>query len=235
MLSASFEGFCQSLRILLEAVWRSNDLILVDPHEAAGNIELGFTNLLNSFHSLYDISKRNGIELDWYGIPEIATILAIRNARHHNIANRIRGLYTYQLQKDHPAEFTPYLILDYPETKDGGTTFQTLISWGDFDEMLSMPTSATKLRASVPPAIRNYLNSDGINTQAIKSNLDKHSVFLNATPLIVNAGIKFIPAIKDLITPKSIEAKHFITHFQNIEPADTQQHVIHKISIFLPV
>ncbi len=54
MLTQAFEAYSQSLRILLEAVQKSHSLIFVDPHEASGNIEQGFTTVLNAFHSLYD-------------------------------------------------------------------------------------------------------------------------------------------------------------------------------------
>jgi hypothetical protein len=87
----------------------------------------------------------SAIDFDWYGTPETATILAIRNARHHNFANNIRGLYAYHLQQEIPGDFAPYLILDYPETEDGGTTFQTLVSWNDIDTMLSLPNEVTGL------------------------------------------------------------------------------------------
>lgn len=236
MLSSSFEGFSQSLRILLEAVFRSNELILVDPHEVAGNVEQGFTNLLNAFHSLYDSAKTNpNVNIDWYGTPEIATILSIRNARHHNISNRVRGLYTYHLDQENPQDFIQYLILDYPETEDGGRTFQTLISWNDMDEMLSLPQAQNYLRASVPPAIREYLNSDLINSYPKTYDLPKSNIFLNATPLVVNAAMKVVPFIKDHVLPRSLEAKHFINHFENVSAADTKNHIIEQIPVFLPV
>ncbi|WP_374949579.1 hypothetical protein [Mucilaginibacter sp.] len=236
MLTNAFEAYAQSLRILLEAVLRSNALVLVDPYEASGNIEQGFTNLLNAFHSLYDgVRTIPAINFDWYGTPETATILAIRNARHHNFANNIRGLYAYHLQQEKPEDFAPYLILDYPETEDGGTTFQTLISWCDIDTMLDLPVDVTRLRASTTPIIKNYLSSDVINTFPERYDLSKENVFLNATPLVVNASIKIIPIVKDYVRPRSLEARHFIEHFDGLPPANTQQHAIEQISIFLPV
>ena len=211
MLTTAFDAYAQSLRILLEAVWRSNELIFIDPHEASGNIEQGLTNLLNAFHSLYDgVRTKSAIDFDWYGTPETATILAIRNARHHNFANNIRGLYAYHLQKEIPDDFAPYLILDYPETEDGGTTFQTLISWGDIDTMLDLPNEVTRLRASTTPIIRNYLNSTVINSYPARYDLAKETIFLNATPLVVNASIKIIPVVRDFVRPRSLEARHFL-------------------------
>jgi hypothetical protein len=235
MLSSSFESLSQSLRILSEAVLRSHDLIMVDPHEASGNIEQGFTNLLNAFHSLYDkIKLDTSIDFDWYGIAETATILAIRNARHHNTANRIQGLYAFQLEKPNPTDFIKYIVIDYPETEDGGSTFQTLISWGDMSDMLALPNNITKLRPSAIELIRDYLASDLMNTYAGKYNVPAPHVFFNATPLIVNALIILIPIIKGQVKPRSTEAKLFLSHFDNVLPTNTKKHEIFPITVFLP-
>lgn len=236
MLTKAFEAYAQSLRILLEAVLKSHSLIMVDPHEASGNIEQGFTTVLNAFHSLYDnIRLIPEIEFDWYGVPETATILALRNARHHNFANKIRGLYAYHLEQDEPEKPVEYLILDYLETEDGGKTFETLVSWGDIDEMLSLPNATTKLRNSVVPKIRDYLYGDLINSYVDKFGIGKTNIFVNVTPLIVNASMKIVPIIKQYVTPRSTEAKHFIHHFENVFPADTGKHEINNISVFLSV
>jgi hypothetical protein len=67
-------------------------LLAVDRQEAVGNVETSLSSVLNAFHSLYDaIEKELGDHsVDWYSTPELATVLALRNARHHNKANRTR-------------------------------------------------------------------------------------------------------------------------------------------------
>lgn len=236
MLNASFENYSQSLRMLMEAVRRSNDLIFVDPFEASGNIEQGFTNLLNAFHSLYDaIRTEKIVDFDWYGTPETATLLAIRNARHHNFANKVRGLYAYHLEKDQPADIERYIIVDYPETEEGGTSFQTLISWKDMKTIFSLSRDITRLGPNVHMVIKNYLNDNLMDSYSSKFSLPAEVIFFNATPLIVNASKKIIPLIKDKITARSTEAKVFINLFDHVYPANTQAHILHEISIFLPI
>lgn len=57
MITDAFEAFAHSLRMLLEANHHATELLFVDPHEAAGNIEQSLTNALNAFHSLYDSAQ----------------------------------------------------------------------------------------------------------------------------------------------------------------------------------
>ncbi len=56
------------------------------------------------------------------------------------------------------------------------------------------------------------------------------ALFLNATPLIVNAAIKFVPRIK----PRSLEARTFLDVFESVLPAGTHSYEDNKISVFLP-
>jgi hypothetical protein len=92
-ISNVFEDLSQSLRVLLESHYKTHvqGLINVDRAEAVGNVEVALTSVLNSFHSLSDATKKEkSLDINWYGTPELAFVLAIRNARHHNLSNKIR-------------------------------------------------------------------------------------------------------------------------------------------------
>lgn len=39
-------------------------------------------------------------------------------------------------------------------------------------------------------------------------------------PIIIGAGSEFLPHLKAHIRPLSIEAKHFVLHFEEVEQAD---------------
>jgi hypothetical protein len=234
MITDAFEGFAHSLRILLEAVYRSQELLMVDAHEAAGNIEQGLTNALNAYHSVYDSALAHGIKFDWYGTPETATLLAIRNARHHNSANRIRGLYTYHLQQKTPENWKPYVIVDYPTTEDGGDTFDLPISWYDLKTLLNLPSGESRLRSSARESILDYLVAEKMDSYAAEQGVEEEAVFINVTPLMVNAARKFVPAVRPHLKPRSMESKIYSQLFENVMAADTHSHVVDKISIFLP-
>ena len=94
---------------------RTVGMLFTDRAEAVGNIETGLVAVLNAFHSLYDaIESQLGRPLiDWFAFWRMASILAIRNARHHNHCNKIRTLYTYHARDGAPGPNESY-TLKYP-------------------------------------------------------------------------------------------------------------------------
>ena len=82
--------------------------------------------VLNSFHSLYDAieSQFGHHRIDWYKSAELATILALRNARHHNKANKIRTLYTFHAREsERPDQMSQYVLIDFNCPEEGADTF----------------------------------------------------------------------------------------------------------------
>lgn len=239
MISASFEDLAQALRVLLEADARAHreQLLFIDRAEAVGNIEAGLNAALNSFHSLHDaIEKELGNHpVNWYREPELATVIAIRNARHHNKANKIRHLYNYHVQTaPDPQDMRRYIVVDFPSEEKGADTFDVYLSWTDFETYLSLPSQESRLRVATVEAIRAYLATDKFSAHAVKHGLPVTHVFFNVVPLIVNAAAKIVPLIKSHIKAKSTEARLFETLFEDMPPAKTGEHMVDAITIFLP-
>jgi hypothetical protein len=239
MISTSFEDLAQALRLLLEAHIRAHheELIFVDRAEAVGNIEAGLNSVVNAFHSLYDACEKELLSqaLDWYQHPELATILAIRNARHHNKANKIRQLYNFHVQTTlTPQDMQKYVVVDFPVQEEGGDTFDVYLSWLDLDEYLGLPSKESRMRSPTIEGIRTYLASQRFPEHAVQNQLPVDRVFFNVVPLIVNAASKLIPHIRSSIDPKSTEAKVFMSLFEDMPPALISQHSVKVITIFLP-
>lgn len=239
MISASFEDLSQALRVLLEADARAHreQLLFIDRAEAVGNIEAALNAVINSFHSLYDaIEKELGCHpINWYQEAELATILAIRNARHHNKANKIRHLYNYHVQTaPRPQDMRRYVVVDFPAQEEGADTFDVHLSWADFESYLSLPTQESRLRPGAVCSIREYLAANEFATHASAHGLPLDNVFFNVVPLIVNAASTVVPHIVPNIDAKSTEAKSFATLFANMPPANTREHLVDAITIFLP-
>lgn len=204
-VSITFEDLSHALRVLLEADLRANryGLLVTDRAEAVGNIETGLASVLNGFHSLYDaIQKEVQPEpIDWYRTPPLATILALRNARHHNLARKVRTLYTFHYQEaENPGRMKQYILVDFPPT-DGpdADTFNVYISWSDFDRLLALPRAQSKLREETCQLIRAYLGSSRFGEYAIHYHLRMDQVFLNVVPLLVNAAAKIVPLIQERV------------------------------------
>lgn len=230
-LSDAFEDLAQALRVLLEANDKAHRqrLIQLDRAEAVGNIEMGLASVLNSFHSLYDAMVKSGHDalVSWYDTPELATILALRNARHHNLARKVRTIYTYYAQEaEKIGRMEMYLLVDFPAEEDGADTFDVYMSWADLRELLQLPQQESKLRPTVTSAITQYLGTSKFKEYSDYYQLEEGCVFFNVVPLIVNAAIKVIPKIKHLVQPRSTESKTFSTLFDHISPARTAEHKV---------
>lgn len=119
-ITDAFDDFSHSLRVLQEADFRAaSGLLVVDRAEAVGNIENAWSSVLNAFHSLYDAMEKDpGYSLDWYAKPELALILVLRNARHHNHARKVRTLYAHYVQEaEKIGRLEMYLLLDFPAAR----------------------------------------------------------------------------------------------------------------------
>ena len=240
MLSHSFEDLAQAFRVLLESNWSLQRLLAIDRPEAIGNLESGLNTQLNAFHNLYDNMQSNGLEPDWYLKPELLMMLVIRNARHHNKANRIRSIYNYHRQSmNDPTQQKNYFYVNFPAPpeEEGGGYFEVPISWGDIDKMLSLPRQESRLRPEAKERIRDYLDANSFEAQANQLGLTKEDIFINYVPLSMSAGIALHPFIKDNISlnDDSVEAKSFLSLFASTHPALTKQHICKAIAFSLPI
>jgi hypothetical protein len=173
--------------------------------------------VLNAFHSLYDaIETQLGQHvIDWYGKGELATILAIRNARHHNKANKIRTLYTcYARGSWRPDRMRQYVLIDFNSPEEGADTFDVYLSWADLEMLLSMPRSESRMREASCKIIHKYLGTAKYEAYASYYGLGKDRVFFNIVPLIVNAATIITPLIKPYLTNLSTESETFATLFE---------------------
>lgn len=235
----AFEELAQSLRVLLEADYKANQggLLLVDRAEAVGNIENALSSVLNAFHSLYDaIEKQLGSNpINWYGSGPLAIILAIRNARHHNKANRIRTLYTYHTQEaEHIQHMEQYVLVDFVTPDEGADTFDVYLSWSDLKFLLDMSPSESRIRQPTSSAICEYLDTEKFPEYSSYYGLEESRIFFNVVPLFVNAAATIVPLIKQYCGSGSTESKFFLDHFCTVVHADTKQHDVNCGPFVLP-
>lgn len=238
MLTHSFEDLAQTFRVLAESYFTLSQLITVDRPEAVGTLETAINAELNAFHNLYDLMTKDlGKPVDWYSEPELCTILSIRNARHHNKANRIRSIYNFHNQVcENPTDIKIYFYVDFPSPpeEEGGDCFDILLSWGDIDTFLSLPKNESRLHPSSRNLIRNYLGADQFESKAETAGFRKDDIFINFIPLALNAGIALHPYIKDHVTPDSVESEFFLRHFKTTGSAITNDHEYSIIEFSLP-
>ena len=230
LITDAFEDLSHALRVLLEADARAHrqGLLKVDRAEAVGNIDNALAAVLNAFHSLYDAMEKEGHGvIDWYKAPELATVLILRNARHHNQAKKIRTMYSYYTQEaEKIGRMEMYILVDFPAAEDGADTFDVYLSWADLKTLFALPQQVTKIRESTAQAIRDYLGTVKFSDYAMYYELSEERVFFNVVPLFVNAAAKLVPLIKDLVSSRSMESQIYLMLFQDMLPADTHNHEV---------
>ncbi|MEN6576351.1 MAG: hypothetical protein ABFD90_08410 [Phycisphaerales bacterium] len=236
MIAQTFEDLSQALRVLAEVRIGANALFTVDFDEAVGNIENGLTGVLNAFHSLYDAmkrSKRTG--LDWYKSAELCTMLALRNARHHNLCHKVRTLFRYHLDTvTPPTRRHKYLFVDFAPGEADVSTFDVPLSLSDLQELLLLPQDHSRLGKGTHGLISKYIDMDSCIAHAADHGLLATQVFFNVVPLIVNAGIALHPHIRNDIVCKSTESGHFNFHFREVLPATTTKHEYQVFDFWRP-
>lgn len=230
-ITDAFEDLSHALRVLFEADDRAHrqGLLQIDRAEAVGNIETALAAVLNSFHSLYDAMQKEGHAslVDWYETPELATILTLRNARHHNQAKKVRTMYSFYAQEaEQIGRIEMYVLVDFPAKEDGADTFDIYISWADLKTLLTLPSQTTRIRKPTAQAIHTYLGTVNFQGYASYYGVEEDRIFINAVPLIVNAAAKLVPLIMEFVSPRSLEGETYLTLFQHIQPADTKNHEV---------
>lgn len=218
MLSQQFDSFSHSLRVHMEQNFDFFTTFEYDQDEAVGNLEQSFNGILNAFHSLYDSARRNENtigKMGFYSIGEIAAVLAIRNSRHHQAVRPVTGMYP-----DLKSRYQKYIVASsvaLVKFEENGNRFlEYYLSAQNFVDYLALPQKDNHLKPSAVESIYKYIPLRQIIESVQQRVEDKNNVFINAIPLVVNAGIRLYPFIQDYVRPLSAESEHFCFHFQNV-------------------
>lgn len=221
MLNYAFEDLAHALRRLAEAQVDFKRLAVIDLGEAVGNLESATTQILSSFHSLYDSTRQTA---HWHKTPQAYTLLAIRNARHHNTANRIRS-YASMARHGQIDRSQAYFISMYDE--------HLLTSWphsvGDVQELLATPQDVSRISKSRAVSIGKYLNLDGIEKATKKMGINQQRTFFDLMPIITNAVRVALDDLSEHIVPMSDEGRVYIEHFAAMEAISMDNPIFHEL------
>jgi len=89
IIENAISSLANTMRICGEAYMRFSDLLKIDPEEAIGNIDRSFEMVLESFHTLHDVSKHL---FPYFDHGDTALVIAVRNAIHHRNHPLFRSL-----------------------------------------------------------------------------------------------------------------------------------------------
>ncbi len=220
-ISEAFDSFSHALRLNTEHLIRAPALLEVDPQEAAGNLDLGLSGVLNGFHSIYDAAQASSkISFPWNKVAPTATLLAIRNARHHNHAHRIRSLETYFTRPRQGYVSQEFGVVTYgAATPLERRLFVQALSWQDVVELLNLPLSVTRLNAERSRTIYDHLGGDALTSFATSRTQDV-PIFFDVLPIITNAAKAALQVLEPEIEILSMEGRDFLAHFKSVGEID---------------
>ncbi|MEZ2224341.1 hypothetical protein [Rhizobium sp. RCC_161_2] len=221
-ISEAFDSFAHALRLNTEHLIHAPALMKVDPQEAAGNLDTGLSAVLNGFHSIYDAAQAasSQINFPWNKAAPTATLLAIRNARHHNHAHRIRSMETYFTRPRLGPLSGEFGLVTYGAASPlEQRLFVQALSWQDVNELLNLPHSVTRLNAQRAQTINDYLGGDTLTSFAA-SRTQEVPVFFDMLPIITNAAKAAVRVLEPEIEVLSMEGRDFLAHFNDVGEVD---------------
>jgi hypothetical protein len=217
MISDRFESLAQAFRVFTEQHLRFRGLFLIDAPEALGNLDHAMDGILNGFHGLYDAVKLEAEEaFDFYGDPLCAFVLRLRNARHHNQANRVRSIYRCARTEEPRID---YLLVDFAAGRGeaGGSFAEHYVAWSDILIVLALQPEI--YAASIAPG-RDAIGAEKFETWCAAHGYSEHQIFINLIPILSAAGSACVGSLAKYIKPQSVEAEAFLNIFQTVEPPD---------------
>lgn len=232
LISYSFEDLAQSLRRLREAFFSAHgqNLLEIDRTDAIGNIESSLTSVLNSFHSLYDAMEKHYAKnspLNWYNDSDLALILSVRNARHHNLANRVRSIYKYHNDTSkNPTSMSQYVFVDFESNASDSDSFEVFISWDDLSTLLHSDRKLTRLRPEIIDSIKSCLDSDKFKQYTDYYSLKSSKLFFNIIPIFINGAKNIMPHIYEYCTYESVETALFRDVFSDVAGFNLKSHIV---------
>lgn len=81
-IERAWENLSNTMRVYVENRLRFEALRRVDPEEAINNVDRAFESKLETFHTLYDVTK-DLPGFDYFGHGDTSLIIVLRNAAHH--------------------------------------------------------------------------------------------------------------------------------------------------------
>lgn len=228
-MNKAFDKLAHALRQFMERVFESKELLEIDEDESIGNMESSFEAVLNSFHSLKDISEKKGIQFDWYNQVQPFLLITIRNARHHNISNNIRSIFN---KVKYSKQIESIICVNFEAVEEGANCFEYYISWYDLISLFDLSPKVSKIKNPQQKKllIIDYLDGERLNSYSKLYKTNAENIFINVVPLIINSMTSLFPVFNRYIDNYlSVESEAFFEHFSISQGFDLHKHKIQKI------
>ncbi|MDH7801663.1 MULTISPECIES: hypothetical protein [unclassified Rhizobium] len=203
IVEGAISNLANSMRIFVEANLRFADIFKVDREEAIDNVDRAFEMKLETFHTLYDVSKDL---FPYFDHPDTSLLIAVRNAVHHRNHPLFRTLnhrlhIQGGLQRSGGASF---LLAGHPTTHGGQIAMSHCVRLDDVDSRLDPSFASPYLDTfmnSGRAEKRFELISEGlalpnIRKRAMRERYPSDQVYLDLMPVFVSSVCKVFKAMK---------------------------------------
>lgn len=203
IIEGAISNLANSMRIFVEANLQFPAVFKVDREEAIDNVDRIFELKLETFHTLYEVSKDI---FPYFDHADTSLLIAVRNAIHHRNHPLFRTLnhrlhIQGGLQRSGGASF---LLANHPTTHGGQIAMSHLVSLDDLDARLNpsvaspyldtfMNTSRAEKRFEL---IDEGLALPSIRERALRERYPSDQVYLDLLPVFVSSVCKVFKAMK---------------------------------------
>lgn len=203
IIEGAISNLANSMRIFGEANMLFPGIFKVDREEAIDNVDRAFEMKLETFHTLYDVSKDL---FPYFNHADTSLLIAIRNAIHHRNHPLFRSLNHRLHIQDGPQRWggASFLLASHPTTHGGAITMSHYVRLDDLDSRLNPAVASPFLDTFVNTsraAKRFELINDGlalpnIRERASRERYPSNQVYLDLVPVFVSGVCKVFKAMK---------------------------------------
>ncbi|WP_180177089.1 MULTISPECIES: hypothetical protein [unclassified Acinetobacter] len=212
-----------TLRIFGEEHMRFHRLADVDQEEAINNYDRGFELILESFHTLYDVSKKY---FNFFEFAESTLLILLRNAIHHRDHNLFKSWNAQMALNDGYKKFygASFLLCSYKPIDDGSHVMQYYYKLEDILDRLDSTRNSPYLdtflnqknRIAQLILLNEQLNFSKIIAYSKQERYPLSHIYINILP-ILNGALKrvferlLLIGIKSNGLDDAVYLKHFTT------------------------
>lgn len=202
ILQQAVSKLANSMRIYVETWSNFQNLAHIDKEEAIDNLDRAFESKLESFHSLYDVSKNL---LKYFDYGDTAALILIRNAIHHRDHLLFRGWNQEMAHSDGYKKYlgAEFLLVDYPNL-GAPSKMKYFYKLEDFylriDDAMGSPYLEKKMGVANRKKLLTQFNSDlffsKIQKYAESERYPLNQIYINAIPIFISATCRAFSALK---------------------------------------
>lgn len=211
-----------NLRLYAEAQVRFPKLVSLDREEAINNIDRAFEANLESFHTLYDVSKD---QIDYFAYADTTLVIAMRNAIHHRDHPLFRSLLSEIFLHAEPRRWlgAEFLLAKYPTDGNPAEHYFKLDDFRfRFDPDANSRYIDTFLRDDKArrrfQLISSKLSFDKIYQKGVRERYPNDQVYIDVVPILISAVGRVFKGLQEAgMAFRGYDASTYLAHFSGVE------------------